>query len=152
MTHIVRSDVSWDAYFMEMAHVAAKKSKDPSTKVGCVIVGPDRAIRMTGYNGPPPGVHDLSERFERPAKYLFVLHAEASALGHAARNGVSMADCTMYVTHFCCNECSKLIIASGIREIKYGSGTTSMPPELFEASKAMLHEAGVTTKMIAEEC
>jgi len=151
MSKIVQSTVSWDDYFMGAARHAATRSKDPSTKVGCVIVGPERAQRMSGYNGPPPGVLDLAERFERPAKYRFVLHAEASALSHAARNGVSVEGCTLYVTHFPCNECSKLIIAAGIRHLKYGAGKTSMPDDLFEVSKTMLAEAGVTTQMIAEE-
>src|SRR3546814_6598168 len=76
--------MNWDQYFIKMAELAATKSKDPSTKVGCVIVGPDNAVRMTGYNGPPRGVLDLPERFERPAKYLFTSHAECRSEEHTS--------------------------------------------------------------------
>jgi dCMP deaminase len=144
--------LNWDTYFFKIAELVASKSKDPSTKVGCVIVGPDRSVRITGYNGPPPGVLDLPERFERPAKYLFTSHAECSAISLAARNGVALNGCGLYVTHFPCNECAKMIIASGIRWLKYGSGKTNMAPELFQISKTMLGEAGIDIQLIAEEC
>src|SRR3546814_836020 len=138
--------MNWDQYFIKMAELAATKSKDPSTKVGCVIVGPDNAVRMTGYNGPPRGVLDLPERFERPAKYLFTSHAECSAISLSARNGVAIDGCTMYVTHFPCNECAKMIVASGIRRLHYGPGVTSMPQELFDVAKQMFCEAGIETE------
>jgi dCMP deaminase len=61
---------SWTDYFLAMAHLVASKSKDPSTKVGCVVITEDKVVAATGYNGLPRGVEDKAERMERPAKYL----------------------------------------------------------------------------------
>lgn len=138
----------WDQWYLGLAEYVSSASKDPSTKVGCVVVGPDNAVRVTGYNGPPPRVHDLPERFERPAKYLYTNHAERAAIDHAARNGVALDGCRLYVTHFPCNDCAKSIIAAGITRITYGPGKTSMPDEVFAVSQTMLNEAGVETEAI----
>jgi dCMP deaminase len=74
----------WDVRFLELANHIAQWSKDPSTKVGAVIVRPDRTICSVGYNGFPRGVDDNEERYmDRPTKYEFVVHAEANAIIHA---------------------------------------------------------------------
>jgi dCMP deaminase len=131
-------------YFMKIAHVVAEGSEDLSTHVGCVIVGEDREILTTGYTGRPRGVRALPERLERPAKYLYTSHAEVSAIGNAARSGVSLRGSTAYVTHFPCDDCARLLIQSGVHTVHVGSGTTSMPSEKFEAAKIMFLEAGVS--------
>lgn len=134
--------VSWDEYYMNFARLAATKSKD-TTKVGAVLVGPDGEIRLTAYNGPPRGVQDKPERFDRPAKYLYASHAEANLIAFAAREGIRTASCTVYVTHMPCSACARAIIQSGVQQICFGDGTTSMPKEEFDAAYDMLMEAGV---------
>lgn len=134
--------MDWRTYYLGFAEHAAIKSKD-STQVGAVLVGPDGEVRLTGYNGPPRGVNDLPERRERPAKYLWVSHAEMNVIAFAARQGIETKGCTLYVTHHPCSMCSRLIIQAGISRVIYGAGTTSMPADEFEASAVMFSEAGL---------
>jgi dCMP deaminase len=129
-------------YHYGFAVHAATASKD-STKVGAVLVGPEGEVRLTGFNGPPKGVADLPERFERPRKYLFASHAEANLIAFAAREGIRTKDCTVYVTHMCCAGCARSLIQAGVKEVRFGPGTTSMPAEEFEAATVMFAEAGV---------
>jgi len=111
--------MNWQEYFYEMANLVAKKSKDTSTHIGAVIVGPDNEIRSTGYNSFPAGLNDdLDERQQRPEKYYWIEHAERNALYNAAKIGVSTKDCTMYLN--CgvpCCDCARGIINSGIKKI-----------------------------------
>jgi dCMP deaminase len=107
--------VDWDQRFMRLAEHIGSWSKDRSTRVGCVIVGPDRIVRSIGYNGFPRGIDDYSEeRHERPAKYKWTEHAERNAIYNAARIGVSIDGCTMYVPWFPCMDCARAIVQSGI--------------------------------------
>ena len=129
-------------YFMGFALHAATASKD-GTKVGAILVDVNGTIRMTGYNGPPRGVKDLSARFDRPAKYLFASHAEANLIAFCARAGIATDGCAVYVTHMCCAACARTLIQAGIKRVVYGPGQTSMPPEEFEAAATMFREAGV---------
>lgn len=140
---VIPSVESWNATFLGLAERFARRSKDPSTKVGCVIVGPDREVRSMGYNGLPRGVEDKPERMERPAKYLWTSHAEENAVAQAARIGVSLKGCTAYVTHIPCARCARTLIQAGIVEIICGNGTTKMPKEEFQVAGDMLTEAGV---------
>ena len=81
----------WDARFIDLAKHISQWSKDPSTKVGCVVIGEDREIRSTGFNGFPRGISDDMERLEdREQKYPLICHAEENAIMHAARIGVSL--------------------------------------------------------------
>lgn len=134
--------MKWDEFFMEHARLAARKSKD-STKVGAALIGPDGEVRLTAFNGPPKGVNDTPDRFERPAKYLFASHAEANLVAFAARAGIQTKGCTVYVTHAPCASCARTLIQAGITGIVFDDGTTSMPKEEFEAAKTMFNEAGV---------
>lgn len=113
------ADEIWDKYFLDMAALAATKSKDPSTKVGAIIVGPDREIRSSGYNGQPRGADDAaSERHERPEKYYWFEHAERNAIYNAARSGTSTLGCTLYVTPIHpCMDCARGIVQAGIVEV-----------------------------------
>ncbi|MEW5729223.1 MAG: dCMP deaminase family protein [Pseudomonadota bacterium] len=140
--------MNWTDYFMGFARHAASKSKDPSTQVGAVVIGPDGEIRATGYNGLPRGVADLPERMERPAKYLWTSHAEENLVAHAARVGVSLKGCTVYVTHFPCSRCARSLIQAGVTGVVVDTGTTSMPAEEFEVAEQMFSEAGVTIKRL----
>ncbi|MBO4294130.1 MAG: dCMP deaminase family protein [Alphaproteobacteria bacterium] len=108
----------WNKRFMELAFLVASWSKDPSTKTGAVVVGPDKEIRATGYNGPVRGVDDdVQERFERPVKYEFFEHAERNALYNACLTGVSLKGCVMYATHAPCTDCARAIIQAGIKTV-----------------------------------
>jgi dCMP deaminase len=134
--------MDWNDYYMGFAEHAAKKSKD-STKVGAVLVGPGGEVRLTAYNGPPRGVVDRVERFERPAKYLYASHAEANLVAFAAREGIRTAECTVYVTHAPCASCARTLIQAGVWRVIHGDGTTSMPADEFRAAREMFDEAGV---------
>lgn len=133
--------MNWSTYLMRFAQHAATKSKD-STKVGAVLVR-DRTVLCTGYNGPPRGVKDSADRFARPAKYLYAAHAEMNLIATAAREGIRIEGCAVYVTHPPCSACARLMIQAGIRRVVYGDGTTSMPQEEFDAAAAMFDESGV---------
>lgn len=110
--------MNWHEYFLNMVYFVSTKSKDRSTKVGCVIVGPDNEIRSTGYNGFPRGVNDdLDERHERPAKYMWTEHAERNAIYNAARIGVSINKCTLYQDWWPCADCARAIVQSGITKM-----------------------------------
>lgn len=135
--------MNWADYYMGFARHAATKSKD-STKVGAVLVGPDGEVRLTGYNGPPRGVRDIPQRFERPAKYLYASHAEANLIAFAAREGIRVVGCAVYVTHMPCASCARSLIQAGVSTVVYGDGTTSMPDEEFRAAREMFEEAGIT--------
>ena len=133
--------MKWNDYFMGLARYVASKSKDPTTKVGSVAVGPDHEVRETGYNGIPRGVQDLPERMVRPEKYLWTEHSEANLVASAARP--RLKGTTVYVTHLCCNACARLLVSSGVSKVVMADEPTSMPPELHETALAILKEAGV---------
>lgn len=108
--------LTWDEYFSLIASVTKLRSSCERLKVGCVIVK-DNIVLSTGYNGHIPGA---------PHKSLVVdgheqltIHAETNAICHAAKNGVSLKNSKMYVTHFPCINCTKVLIGSGIKEIVY---------------------------------
>lgn len=134
--------ITWSDYYHAITEAVAAKSKDP-TKVGAILVAPGGEIILTAFNGPPRGVGDTPERFERPAKYLFASHAEANLIAFAARNGIKTQGCKVYVTHAPCASCARTLIQAGIAEIHHGDGTTSMPAEEFEAAREMLCEADI---------
>ena len=139
-----RSDyISWDEYFMGVALLAAKRSKDPNTQVGACIVDENNVILTTGYNGFPIGCSDDEFPWDREGevtKYPFVVHAELNAILNAS--GKSLKGARIYVALFPCNECAKAIIQSGIREVVYISDKYADTPGV-KASKLMLNTAGV---------
>lgn len=115
--------IDWHTYFMGVAMLASKRSKDPSTQVGACIVNKDNIIVGVGYNGMPRGCSDDAMPWERSSdnalytKYPFVCHAELNAILNA--NTASLKGCTLYATLFPCNECAKSIIQSGISKVIY---------------------------------
>jgi len=141
----------WDARFLLLARHIAQWSKDPSTKVGCVVVGPDREIRSTGFNGFPRGIQDSVERLhDRERKYPLVCHAEENAIMHAARIGVALKGCVAYVTWPPCTRCARSLVQAGISEIAYPAGL-DIPErwqEDFGISNLMLTEAGLRVRTI----
>lgn len=144
----------WDLRFIGLAQHISTWSKDPSTKVGCVVVGEDREIRSTGFNGFPRGINDDEDRLmDREKKYPLICHAEENAIMHAARIGVSLKDSTAYVTWPPCSRCARSLIQAGIKEIVYPE-TGKIPDrwiEDFTISDSMLNEAGVAVRSIKLE-
>lgn len=139
----------WDGRFLRLALHIAQWSKDPSTQVGCVVVGPDREIRSTGFNGFPRGIEDRAEWLaDRAIKYPLICHAEENAITHAARIGVALKGCVAYVTWPPCTRCAGSLIQVGIQEVVYPS-STSIPERWrddFELSSTMFAEAGVVVR------
>jgi dCMP deaminase len=104
---------------MKLAREISTWSKDPSSKIGAVIVNDDRRILATGYNGFPKGIEDTEERLnDRDQKYPRIVHAETNALMNALYSGVSVKGATMYVYGLpVCPECTKSIISAGIKRV-----------------------------------
>ena len=139
--------------FFGIAEAVSKLSKDPSTKVGCIMLDPDTlSVNIIGYNGFPRGLNDkIEKRWERPEKYSFVVHAESNAIAQAASSGVSLGGSICIVTHFPCCDCVKLLIQSGIRSIvtkKPSDDMISRWNESFQYSKLMLQETGINIQYI----
>ncbi len=146
MAETHRTDnLSWDEYFMGIALLSAKRSKDPSTQVGACIVDPNNKVVSIGYNGMPRGVDDDKIPWGHgeglDSKYLYVCHAEFNAILNT-RDGSALQGCRIYVTLFPCNECTKAIIQTGIKEVIYCSDKYHDTVEQ-EASRRMLDMAGV---------
>lgn len=109
---------SWDKFFMSMAYLVGKKSKDPSTKIGSVIVGNNNEIISIGYNGLPRNIKDLPNRYKRPLKYNLAIHSEENSIINCTHTGTSCKGCRIYVPLLPCLErCTPRIIQSGITEI-----------------------------------
>lgn len=129
-----------------IAHAVAAMSKDPSTRVGALIIGPAHEVRAFGWNGFPRGVTDSEERLnDRPTKYQFTAHAEINAITNAARSGVSTDGCSLLVTALHpCNECAKAIIQAGIRAVFAPlPETDGRWAASFEVAATMFREANV---------
>jgi dCMP deaminase len=149
----ILQDQKWDERFMLLAHHLATWSMEKGRRVGAVIVGPDHEIRSTGFNGLPRGVRDdLEERHSRitGAKYIWSCHAEQNAIFNAARVGVALKGCTIYVPWFPCVECTKAIIQCGITElVAYAPDRpNSNWAEDFSISGQMLKEANIEVRLI----
>src|SRR3990167_7197511 len=100
--------ISWDESFMSMVYLVAMKSKDESTHVGAVVVGPDNEIKSTGYNSFVRKLNDhLTMRQERPEKYYWFEHAERNAIYNATLNGVSLKGCKIYTNGVPCMDCAR---------------------------------------------
>ncbi len=145
--------ISWDEYFMGIALLSAKRSKDPNTQVGACIVNDNNRIMSVGYNGLPQGCDDDLFPWARDGgvldtKYAFVCHAELNAILNY--RGAGLDGAKLYVSLFPCNECAKAIIQSGIKEIVYLSDKYD-GTDTNTASKMMLRSAGIRlTKLDAE--
>ena len=150
---MVKSNVSWDEYFMGIALLSCERSKDPNTKVGACIVDENKKVVSIGYNGMPSGCDESQLSWNKgeglDSKYLYVCHAEFNAILNT-RNGAALEGCTLYVTLFPCNECAKAIIQSGVSEIVYLSDKYADTPGI-KASKMMLTAAGVKLRKFEPE-
>jgi len=146
MNHPRAEYLDWHEYFMAVSFLSAQRSKDPATQVGACIVNPDKRIVGIGYNGMPRGCADhglpwgKTSKNELDNKYMYVCHAEMNAIMN--KNSASVEGCSIYVALFPCNECSKMIIQSGIKEVVYFSDKHAEKASTI-ASKRLLDMAGV---------
>lgn len=139
--------LTWDEYFMGIAVLSSLRSKDPSTQVGSCIVSKDNRILSIGYNGAPNGFEDKYFPWAREGdnlstKYPFVCHSELNAISNFRGNNKDLEGARLYVTLFPCNECTKLIIQNGIKEIIYLSDKYKETDGV-KASKILLDTCGV---------
>lgn len=142
--------INWDEYFMGVALLSAQRSKDPTTQVGACIVNQKKRIVGIGYNGFPIGVEDdvfpwANDGDWLDNKYPYVVHAEPNAILNAT---VSLDNATLYVTLFPCNECAKLVIQSGIKEVVFLEDKYHERKE-FIASRKMFDSASVIYRQMA---
>lgn len=149
-THIKEKHLTWTEYFVSIAKLVSRRSKDPSTQVGAVIIDPQANILIsTGYNGFPRGCQDdkfpwsSDSEIWLETKYPYVVHAEANAIIHARQNCLGF---TMYTNFFPCHECAKLIIQSGIKNVFYYSNNSRNQKrwhDSYLASKKMFQASGI---------
>lgn len=137
--------ISWDEYFMGVAMLSAKRSKDPNTQVGACIVSDQNKILSMGYNGFPLGCSDEDFPWAREGesintKYFYVTHSELNAILNY--RGGSLEGTKLYVSLFPCNECAKAIIQAGIKTVIYADDKYNGTPTDI-ASKKMFDSAGV---------
>lgn len=139
--------------YLEIARATAKLSKDPSTKVGAIIIGPNNEVRSLGYNGAPRGCcADEDDRCaSRPEKYFWMSHAELNAITNAARTGTALDGCSIIVTHFPCMECARALVQAGIKAVwvpKMDEEFTARWQEHMERSLRLFDECGVEVGVI----
>ena len=150
----------WDNYFLNFVHLLSTRSKDQNTHIGAIVVNRDNIVKATGYNSFPRGIKDdVSERQSREngEKYFWMEHAERNAIYPAAREGVSLKGCRIYISAFPCADCARAIIQVGIKEIIIDSGWEKHMKELgkwenwkasHERSVIMLEEADVLVRSV----
>jgi dCMP deaminase len=145
--------ISWDEYFMGVALLSAKRSKDPNTQVGACIVNDRNKIVGAGYNGLPTGCSDDDFPWEKQGefldtKYPYICHAELNAILNNI--GMALTGCKIYTALFPCNECAKAIIQSGINEVIYLSDKYE-GNDVFKASNFMLDKAGIKYRKVKSD-
>lgn len=139
----------WDKRFLRLAREISSWSKDPSTKVGAVIVDDNNRIISVGYNGFPQGVEDSEERLlDRQKKYDIIVHGEMNAILFANK---SLVGCTLYTWPFePCSKCAGVIIQSGIKRVVSIVNTNSRWSENFSISRKLFTEAKVCLELLNE--
>ncbi len=142
--------ISWDEYFMGVALLSGRRSKDPNTQVGACIVNSQNKIVGAGYNGLPIGCDDENFPWDKQGeflqtKYPYVCHAELNAILNNI--GMDLKGCRIYTALFPCNECAKAIIQAGIREVIYLSDKYA-GTDVSIASKKMLDASGISYRKV----
>ena len=142
------NSTNWDNRFLDMAKLVSTWSKDPSTRVGAVIVDPSNRLVSVGYNGFPKGVTDNERLLDRDKKYDIIVHAEVNAILFSNR---TLKGCTMYTWPFQpCPRCAGLIIQSGIRRVVSITNANPRWVENFTTAKQLLLEASVSLDIYEE--
>jgi len=133
---------NWDVRFLQLAEFISQWSKDPSTKVGAVIVDEQNRIISVGYNGFPSGINDDDRLHNRDTKYKIVVHGEINAILFA---NTSVKNCTLYTFPFePCPRCAGLIIQSGIKRVVAPKNTNQRWEEDFKITRELFKEANIT--------
>jgi len=148
--------VSWDDLYMTMVYLIAMKSKDESTHIGAVVVGPDNEVRSMGYNSFPRRINDyVPERQERPEKYSWMEHAERNIINNAALTGIHLKGCRMYTNGIPCTGCARGVINAGIEEVivdkQWNDNNMDKWKEEVKISSVMLEEAEVKVRFYEGE-
>jgi dCMP deaminase len=160
---MTQDSMRWDRHFIDMALLCAGMSKDPRTRVGSVIVGRDREVLSTGFNGFPRGIADTPERLQnKPVKLRLIVHAEVNAILNAARIGVSLKGSTLYLGATDdsgdvwggppCTRCTLDIIQAGIVNVvslPFKGGESTWATDVAAAGE-LLREAGVQYREVTK--
>ena len=142
----------WSEYFFKLAETVSLKSKDPSTKVGCVLTNESNEVLSVGFNGFPKGVEDTDQRYNnRELKYKLIVHSEANAISIAAKNGIKLQDSILWINWMPCTSCAKLLIQAGVKEVNINGLSKEYNnlelqkrwSEELELSKTLFEEAGI---------
>ncbi|OIO46882.1 MAG: cytidine deaminase [Parcubacteria group bacterium CG1_02_37_51] len=144
--------LNWDETFMQLVKLIALRSKDPNTKTGAVIVDDNKIVVGLGYNGWVRGVEESDFPWEREGdflhtKYAYVVHAESNTIFNSNK---SVKGCTLYCDLFPCNECSKIIVQNGIKEIIYNTDKYH-DEDIWIASRNILDKPGVKYRQYQSE-
>jgi dCMP deaminase len=136
----------WDLRFIELANLVGSWSKDPSTKVGAVIVDENNRVVSIGYNGFPKNIEDDDRLHDRPTKYNMIVHGEINAILFANK---SVKDCTLYTVPFePCPRCAGLIIQSGIKRVVAPRNTNSRWEQDFKLTRKLFLESNIKLEYI----
>ena len=144
--------MNWHQRYIDLAKTTASWSKDPSRKIGAVIIGENNQIVSLGYNGFPRSIADTQERLnDRETKYKYMVHAEMNAIYNAIHNNASTVGCSIYVTGLpICRECAKAIIQVGIKNVYMDTKPIDNWKESGEDSIEMFKEAGINFFYVQE--
>jgi dCMP deaminase len=143
----------WNTRYLNLARDISEWSKDPNTKVGCVVVGSKGQILSQGYNGFPRGINDMPGRLnDRDTKLTYTIHAEMNAIFNASYSGISLNGASLYVFGLpICSECAKGVIQVGISKVYVSKSCINARPHWNESwlkSRDMFLEAGVIVNII----
>lgn len=142
--------IDWDTFFMNTAILASMRSKDPSTQVGACIVNQQKLVVGIGYNGFVNGMSDELHSWNSPEKHDYVLHAEVNAILN--KNMQTLDGCTLYSTLFPCNNCSKIIVQSGIKKVLYLNYREDLASiKIFETTGVKYEKLDLKHKIILNE-
>ena len=144
---------NWDKRYLDIADQIASWSKDPSTKIGAVVVGKKGQLLAQGYNGFPRGIKDCSDKYKnRILKYDYIVHAEENAIYNACTNGVSLEDASMYITGLpTCHRCAKAIIQVGIKRVFIRAKVPERWIDSWALTQSLFKEAGIYYEIYEEE-
>lgn len=149
-----REPLDWDTVFQMMAIASSQRSKDPSTQCGAVLVGKDRVVLATGFNGPPSQLDDLQIPWgQRPEKYAYILHAEENALWFATSSyGFDrIKGSVMYCTHAPCTECVLRMIRCGVSTCRYPATAPKYPMSKYQVDPTSIVEIQAYPKLSIEQ-
>ena len=140
------TQTDWDQRYLELAKHFSTWSKDPSRKIGAVVVSDSGQILSVGYNGFPRGISDDDRLLDRNRKHELVVHAEMNAIYNATLNGISLRDSNLFVWGLpVCSDCARGVIQVGIKRVVMNAteGHLGHWYDHWEKTKAMFEEAGV---------